>query len=237
MNHQVLFRDLGRMDYRSAWDLQETHFNAILEQKKQNQNHPGTSPDSTPNYLFFVEHPPVYTLGKSGDQNNLLISTLELQKIQAEYVETNRGGDITFHGPGQIVAYPILDLENFSIGLKTYIDKLEEVVIKTLLDYGISSSRLDHATGVWLDAGIPGKERKICAIGVRTSKFVTMHGFAFNINTQLDYFNSIHPCGFTNKGVTSLKKELGKTIDVEEVKTKLKTHFQQEFSMILMEQP
>ncbi len=231
MNHQVLFRDLGRMDYRSAWDLQETHFNAIIEQKKRNQNHPETSPGSTPNYLFFVEHPPVYTLGKSGDQNNLLISTLELQKIQAEYVETNRGGDITFHGPGQIVAYPILDLENFSIGLKTYIEKLEEVVIKTLLDYGISSSRLDQATGVWLDAGIPGKERKICAIGVRTSKFVTMHGFAFNINTQLDYFNSIHPCGFTNKGVTSLEKELGKGIDLEEVKAKLKTHFQQEFSM------
>ncbi len=234
MNTQILFQDIENMEYRLAWNYQEELFNRILQLKKQNQSSKNEEQEITPNYLLFVEHPPVFTLGKSGDQNNLLINHLELNKIKADYVKTNRGGDITFHGPGQLVAYPIFDLDNFKLGLKDYIEKLEEVVIRTLKEYGIESARLPAATGVWLDVGIPGKERKICAIGVRTSKFVSMHGFAFNINTDLNYFNHINPCGFINKGVTSLQKELSRPVDLDEVKFHVLRFFQAEFNSTII---
>ena len=171
---------------------------------------------------MFCEHPHVYTLGKSGSDNNLLINKQALAEKGVSFVRTNRGGDITYHGPGQIVGYPILDLDNFKLGIRKYIWLLEESMIVLLRDYGISSSRMEGASGVWLDADQPGKVRKICAIGVRTSRYVSMHGFAFNINTRLEYYNYINPCGFTEKGVTSLEKELGSIQDIENVKIQLK---------------
>lgn len=204
--------DWGLIEYNEAWQKQEDIFNKTLLQKQNNEQ--------TQNYLILCEHPHVYTLGKSGNEQNLLLNYIQLQAKNAQFVHTNRGGDITYHGPGQIVGYPIFDLENFEIGLKQYIYNIEEAVILTLDKYNIQSERLSGASGVWLDVGKPTC-RKICAIGVRSSKFVTMHGFALNVNTQLEYFNYINPCGFTDKGVTSLEKELGLKIDVEEVKKNL----------------
>lgn len=204
--------DWGLIEYNDAWQKQEDIFNETLLQKQNNEQ--------TQNYLILCEHPHVYTLGKSGNEQNLLLNYIQLQAKNAQFVHTNRGGDITYHGPGQIVGYPIFDLENFEIGLKQYIYNIEEAVILTLDKYNIQSERLSGASGVWLDVGKPTC-RKICAIGVRSSKFVTMHGFALNVNTQLEYFNYINPCGFTDKGVTSLEKELGLKIDVEEVKKNL----------------
>lgn len=218
MNKEIIFKDLGLIDYQDAWDYQESLFQETITQK----GHPDKP--QTSNFLLFCEHPHVYTLGKSGSENNLLINNQALAEKKVSFFRTNRGGDITYHGPGQIVGYPILDLENFKLGIRKYIWLLEESIIALLRDFGISASRLDGASGVWLDADQPGKVRKICAIGVRSSRYVTMHGFAFNINTKLEYYNYINPCGFTERGVTSLGKELGSKQDIEKVKIQLKAH-------------
>jgi len=215
MNEEIIYKDLGRMAYADAWDLQEELFQKVIAGKKDRAG------AKTPNYLLFCEHPHVYTIGKSGSENNLLINEDLLTAKGASLFKTNRGGDITYHGPGQIVGYPILDLERYGLGIKTYISLLEDSIITLLSEYGITSSRLDGASGVWLDAGNTNA-RKICAIGVRSSRYVTMHGFAFNVNTNLEYFSYINPCGFTDKGVTSLKKELGAPGDIEKVKSRLR---------------
>jgi len=222
---QVLFRDLGLIEYGDAWSYQENLFNKLITQKKS--NNPSEKKES---YLLFCEHPHVYTLGKSGSQNNLLIDDVQLKKINATFFKTNRGGDITYHGPGQIVCYPIIDLEQFKIGVKEYVYNLEQSVIETLKAYNINASRLNGATGVWLDVE-KKSDRKICAVGVRTSRYVTMHGFAFNVNTDLNYFSYINPCGFIDKGVTSMKKELRKEVNIEEVKNTLKNNISTVFGI------
>ncbi len=212
MNHTIKLTDWGLIDYNQAWERQESIFNETIKQKMEGLE--------TENLLVFCEHPHVYTLGKSGDEHNMLLNYIQLQAKDAIFVKTNRGGDITYHGPGQLVGYPIFDLANFSIGLKNYIHQIEEAIIKTLAEYNIPTTRLDGATGVWLDVDLPTC-RKICAIGVRSSRYVTMHGFALNVNTDLTYFNHINPCGFVDKGVTSIEKELGTKVDMEELKVKL----------------
>ncbi|MEI8204139.1 MAG: lipoyl(octanoyl) transferase LipB [Bacteroidota bacterium] len=230
-NRTVHFTDLGLKEYKETWDYQEQLFNASQEIK---QNIGLTSPPPpTPNYLIFCEHPHVFTLGKSGSENNLLINLIQLKAKNAVFFKTNRGGDITYHGPGQIVGYPILDLENFSLGIKSYIDYLEEVIILTLKEFEITSERLAGATGVWIDSNKPSA-RKICAIGVRASRYITMHGFALNVNTDLSYFSHINPCGFTDKTVTSMQKELGRDIPLDEVKKSLKNNFEDVFKMKLI---
>lgn len=206
--------DWGLVDYMTAWKKQEEIFEAVIQAKLNQQS---TSDIET---IVFCEHPHVYTLGKSGNASNLLVNEDFLRSKGAAFIKIDRGGDITYHGPGQIVGYPIINLENQGLSLKGYIHQMEEAIIKTLNMYNITATRLDGATGVWLDAE-SNKARKICAIGVRASRFVTMHGFALNVNTNLDYFNFINPCGFTTKGVTSMAKELNKTVNVEEVKTVL----------------
>ena len=221
----VKFEDLGLIDYKDAWEYQENTFAEYLKIKGKNRDLPDNQQMEIEGKLLFCEHPHVYTLGKSGGQNNLLISDEFLNKIQATYFKTNRGGDITYHGPGQIVGYPIFDLEKFNLSVKQYINNIEKVIIQTLAEYNIIADKMEGATGVWLDIDIPGKARKICAIGVKASRFITMHGFAFNVNTDLNYFNYINPCGFTDKGVTSLEKELGIKPDIKEVKMKLIEHF------------
>ncbi len=231
MNKQVTFKDLGLIDYKQAWDYQLELFNNIIEIKRQNFNLSPNSQLRTTNYLLFCEHPNVYTLGKSGSAENLLIDTIKLNNINATYYKIDRGGDITYHGPGQIVAYPILDLQNFNIGVKEYIWNIEESIILTLAEYNIKSERLEGATGVWIDTNDKHKARKICAIGVRTSRFTTMHGFAFNVNTDLQYFNYINPCGFTDKSVTSMEKELRLKQNIEEIKLVLKDKIQKIFKM------
>lgn len=231
MKTQVYFQDLGLIDYQEAWDFQEVLFNEIVEQKTANRDLLQCDQITTSNHLLFCEHPHVYTLGKSGTEDNLLINSIQLQAKHAKFYKINRGGDITYHGPEQIVAYPIFDLDNFGIMVREYINKLEEVIILTLKEYSIKGERLEGATGVWLDVDKAGKTRKICAMGVRTSRWVTMHGFAFNINTDLNYFNYINPCGFTDKSVTSLEKELGEKQDVEEVKKKLRKNFEKVFEI------
>ncbi|WP_439182093.1 lipoyl(octanoyl) transferase LipB [Carboxylicivirga taeanensis] len=215
--NNTIFEDLGIKDYKEVWDYQEQLFAEIVDVKLYNREHPDTLKPIT-NHLLFVEHPHVYTLGKSGVQNNLLINEQFLKQINATFYKINRGGDITYHGPGQLVGYPILDLEALSLQVKNYIFKLEEAIIQTLAEYGIESERLDGATGVWLDTKVPGQSRKICAIGVKASRYVSMHGFALNVNTDLSYFNHINPCGFVDKGVTSMEKELGRPVDMNEVK-------------------
>ncbi len=228
-NKTVIFQNLGRIAFKEAWDYQEALFQAIQDVKT------GKSINKK-QYLLFCEHPHVYTLGKSGSAENLLISEAFREEKQIEYFHINRGGDITYHGPGQLVGYPVIDLEEFGMGIKSYIYHLEEVIIRTLQEYGLEASRLNNAIGVWLDADHPAKARKICAIGVKTSRFVTMHGFAFNINTDLNYFSYINPCGITDKGVTSLQKELGKAVPFEEVAEKVKARFQDVFGMNLTNQ-
>lgn len=213
----IRFEDLGMMDYQKAWDYQEERFNALVEYKRGQED--GERPAQ---YLLFCEHPHVYTLGKSGDEHNLLIRQEFLRKIQATYYKTNRGGDITYHGPGQLVAYPILDLEHLGIGLKAYISLLESAIIELLEEYGIVATQMEGATGVWIDADHPVKARKICAIGVRSGRHVTMHGLALNVNTNLDYFTYINPCGFETKGVTSMEKELGGPQDLAMIKGRLR---------------
>ena len=213
MGREITYKDLGRIEYAEAWDFQEKLFQDIIEAKRKEGDYT--------NHLLFCEHPHVYTLGKSGSDTNLLLNKEALEQKGATFFRTNRGGDITYHGPGQIVGYPIIDLEAFDLGIRTYIELLEESVITLLGNYGLTASRLDGASGVWLDTGTPSA-RKICAIGVRSSRFVTMHGFAFNVNTNLDYFGYINPCGFVDKGVTSLQKELGQELDLEKVKLELR---------------
>ncbi len=215
MSYIVKYEDIGLKDYKEAWDYQATIFKLMTDRKKE----PGKEGSGEgPGTLIFVEHPHVYTLGKSGSENNLLIDYIQLRANNASFYRIDRGGDITYHGPGQIVGYPIFDLDMIRIGLKEYIHRLEDAIIKTLKEFGLLGSRLEGGTGVWLDPEIKGKARKICAIGVKASKYITMHGFAFNVNTDLSYFNHINPCGFTDKGVTSLEKELGSKQDIEAVK-------------------
>jgi lipoyl(octanoyl) transferase len=222
----IKFNDLGLMDYQQAWDLQESLFSALMESKVKAETDQKKPPAGT---LLFVEHPHVFTLGKSGVPENLLVNEAFLQSKGAALYKINRGGDITYHGPGQIVGYPILNLDAFKIGVREYIFRMETAVIQTLKSFDVDAGRLDGATGVWLDADIPGKSRKICAIGVRASRGVTMHGFAFNVNTDLSFYNLINPCGFTDKGVTSLEKELGHKTEFQDVKDKLLAAFLKEF--------
>ncbi len=226
---EVLFEDLGIRSYKDVWDYQEKLLAANTDLKRNEQA------ESTVNKLLFVEHKPVYTLGKNGNKQNMLITEENLAKRGIEYFEINRGGDITFHGPGQIVGYPILDLDKFKTDLGWYLRSLEEVIILTITEYGLKGERSKGETGVWLDTNIKGKERKICAMGIKCSRWITMHGFALNVNTNLDYFNFIVPCGIVDKQVTSMQKELGRELDFEEVQEKLKRNFEKVFSCELVE--
>jgi len=234
---EIIFRDLGKMDYQSAWDYQEKllHENVAIKTEVRRLLDLKIEPVvSTNHYLLFVEHPAVYTLGKSGNKENVLMSDEELAANDISFFHTNRGGDITFHGPEQIVGYPILDLEKFDTDIGKYLRNLEEVIILTLAEYGIKGERSFGETGVWIEPGIVGKERKICAIGVRCSRWITMHGFAFNVNTDLSYFNHIIPCGIVNKQVTSLEKELGNKADMREAKEIIKKNFEKIFDAKLL---
>ena len=221
MNKNVTFIDLGLKDYKEVWDFQEELFAKTLKAKREKT--------ATSHSLIFCEHPHVFTLGKSGSDKNLLVTEQWLTMAGATFYKINRGGDITYHGPGQTVGYPILDLEQFGMGIHQYIFALEEVIIKTLRDYAITSERLEGSTGVWLDTNNPLKVRKICAIGVRASRYVTMHGFALNVNSDLNYFQKIVPCGIPDKQVTSLQTELGKEIAIAEVNALLLKHFAEVF--------
>ncbi len=221
MSIQVTYKDLGLIEYKEAWDFQEKLLQEVVENKMQS---------ASVGYLLFCEHPHVYTLGKSGAQENMLLNSTQLKGINASFFHTNRGGDITYHGPGQIVGYPVVNLENLKLSIRDYIHNIEELIIITLKDYDITAERLEGATGVWIDPQ-NAKARKICAIGVRVSRSVTMHGFAFNINTDLKYFDYINPCGFTNKGVTSLEKETGCKHNLNDVKNKLKFNFAKLFDV------
>lgn len=233
MNKKIILQDLGLKDYKEAWDYQETLFQEIVDTKIGNRKN-GTE-TSTNNHFLFVEHPHVYTLGKSGDVKNLLLSEKQLEAKGARFYKINRGGDITYHGPGQIVGYPILDLENFFTDIHKYLRLLEEVIILTLADYGLKGTRSDGETGVWLDVGTPFA-RKICAMGVRASRWVTMHGFALNVNADLGFFDNIIPCGIRGKAVTSLNVELGaEHVDIEEVKQKIRKYFTEIFEAELLE--
>lgn len=226
-NKIIFINDLGLKDFKETWDLQEVYFQDIIKLKSENRKN--STLLNTSNYFFFVEHPHVYTLGKSGDLNNLLLNENQLKEKGAAFYKINRGGDITYHGPGQIVGYPILDLENFFTDIHKYLRLLEETIILTLKEYGINSERSQGETGVWLDVGTPFA-RKICALGVRASRWVTMHGFAFNVNADLGYFDNIIPCGIKGKGVTSLHVELGvENVNEEEVKSKIVKHFKSLF--------
>lgn len=230
-NKKVKFEDWGLMDYQAAWDKQEQIFADTIAIKTNNRNHPEEE-KITPNLLAFVEHPHVYTLGKSGKPENLLLDEKGIQEKNASYYKINRGGDITYHGPGQIVGYPILDLDNFFTDIHLYLRTLEEAIILTLKDYGIAAGRYPGYTGVWLDSDNE-KARKICAMGVRCSRWVTMHGFAFNVNADLDYFKNIVPCGIDDKDVTSMQRELGAEVDIQKVKEILKGHISVLFGMEL----
>ena len=231
-NRAVIFRDLGLIDYKEAWDYQEKLFQEVIDRKVNNRKLPFEEQQLPKHYLLFCEHPHVFTLGRSGDEANLVIKEGDLPSVQATFYKNNRGGDITYHGPGQIVGYPILDLDFFFTDIHKYLRFLEEAVILTLKDYGIEAGRIEGLTGVWLDQQDKLRARKICALGVRCSRWVTMHGFAFNVNTDLNYFNYIIPCGITDKQVTSMEKELGGKVDIEEVKLKLKNKIRILFSMV-----
>ncbi len=238
MNNQVVFfKDLGLIEYKTAWDYQESllaeNINIKTTARKEgNDSNPLIL--ATKHYLLFCEHPAVYTLGKSGNINNVLLSDQELQEKEISFFRTNRGGDITFHGPNQIVGYPIFDLEKFYTDIGKYLRNIEEVIIRTIADFGIKGERSEGETGVWIEPGILGKERKICAIGVRCSRWITMHGFALNVNTDLSYFNNIIPCGIQNKQVTSMEKETGEKINLDEVKQKIRKNFEEIFEMQLI---
>lgn len=240
----VIFSDLGIIPYKTAWDYQEELVRKNVEIKivarralagnsKQEAVVPTEEP--TTHYLLFCEHPPVYTLGKSGHMENVLISEDEMEEKEIEFFHTNRGGDITFHGLQQVVGYPILDLERFYTDIGRYLRELEEVIIRTIAEYGIIGGRSKGETGVWIEAGIPGRERKICAMGIRASRWITMHGFALNVNTDLSFFDNIIPCGIVNKKVTSIERELGHQVDLSEVKQHIKTHFCDVFEVTLSE--
>lgn len=232
----VRFADLGSWSYQRAWDFQESIFTEVVERKSSNRKLPEEERIATHDTLLFVEHPHVYTLGKSGDFGNLLADDERLKSIGAEFYRTNRGGDITYHGPGQLVGYPILDLDEHFTDIHRYLRTLEEVIIATLADYGLSGDRSPGETGVWLDVGTPFA-RKICAMGVRASRWVTMHGWAFNLNTDLRYFEYIIPCGIKDKAVTSLQRELGRPIDEVEAKARVAGHFARLFEVDLVVTP
>lgn len=231
MGKITYFSDLGLSPYLAVWGQQESIFKEIIDIKRQNYHLPPCEQIESHQHLIFCQHPHVYTLGKSGDAQNLLINQIELQANDAEFIKTNRGGDITYHGPGQLVGYPIFDLEALKLSVKEYIYHLEEAIIRVIEQYGIKGKRLDGAIGVWLEATEHLPERKICAIGVKVSRHVSMHGFAMNINTNLDYFNYINPCGFVDKSVTSLQKELGRKMDFEEVKSMVKKQLEDVFDL------
>ncbi len=215
--------DLGLKDYKECWDIQEELLAGVVADKR------ALGKPSEKNYFLLVEHPHVYTLGKSGDEKNLLAHGDLLKKIEATFYKINRGGDITYHGPGQLVGYPIIDLENYKIGVREYIERMEDAIIETIAEFGLTGRRKEGATGIWLDAEHRVRARKVCAIGVRVSRYVTMHGFALNVNTDMRYFNYINPCGFQSFGVTSIQQELGKEISMDEVKTLLKEKFNKIF--------
>lgn len=231
LNKKTKFVDLGQIDYQQAWDYQTNLFQSILDVKSQNRSVPVSEQQTTKNYLLFCEHPHVFTLGKSGDEKNLLVKKEELHTIEATYYHINRGGDITYHGPGQIVVYPIIDMENFFTDIHKYMRLLEESVIQTLAEFNIMAGRISGLTGVWIDFEDENKARKICALGVKTSRWVTLHGLAFNVNMDLNYFKYIVPCGIDDKAVTSLEKELGKQQDIEQVKSILKNKLSGLFEM------
>lgn len=235
---QIIFEDLGVINYKAAWDYQEELVKKNLQVKSEARNAiktghkpPGPTELATKNYLLFCEHPSVYTLGKSGHMENVLMSEAEMEEKEIEFFKTNRGGDITFHGLQQIVGYPILDLEKFFTDIGRYMRSLEEVIICTIGEYGIKGDRSKGETGVWIQPDIPGRERKICAMGIRCSRWITMHGFALNVNTDLGFFNNIIPCGIVNKQVTSIEKELGYKVDFEEAKEKVKRNFEKVFDV------
>ncbi|MFN7494748.1 MAG: lipoyl(octanoyl) transferase LipB [Cyclobacteriaceae bacterium] len=234
INKQTRFIDLGLIDYQQAWDYQTDLFNQILDIKKQNRNLAESEQVPTSNYLLFCEHPHVYTLGKSGDEKNLLVKKEDLHTIEASYFPINRGGDITYHGPGQLVVYPIIDLENFFTDIHQYMRLLEEAVIQTLATFQITAGRIPGLTGVWIGFDSMKHARKICAMGVKTSRWVTMHGLALNVSPDLSYFHHIVPCGIDDKVVTSLEKELGATIDMNEVKQVMKEKITSLFEMALL---
>ncbi|MBS1652636.1 MAG: lipoyl(octanoyl) transferase LipB [Bacteroidetes bacterium] len=234
-NKEIIVQHLGTLDYKKCWDYQEKLFNEIIQQKLFNRENP-TDIKPTKNYILFVEHPNVYTMGKSGNNEHLLISNEQLKNISAEFYKINRGGDITFHGPGQMVVYPILDLDNFFTDIHKYLRLLEESIIDTLKSFDINAGRSKGETGVWLDADIITKARKICAMGVRCSRWVTMHGLALNVNTDLNYFNYIVPCGITNKAVTSMEKEIIKKIKIELVEDAFKNNFEKLFNVTFKEE-
>jgi len=223
---EVTYVELGLKEYKEAWDLQESLFAATIAQKIALRN--GETEEPTKNYVLFCEHPHVYTLGKSGDENNLLLDDQHLKSVGATFHKINRGGDITYHGPGQLVVYPIFDLDHFFSDIHKYLRYLEEAVILTLAHYGIKGERFEGLTGVWIEPNTP-KERKICAMGVKCSRWVTMHGIGFNINSDLSYFNNIIPCGIENKSVTSMQEELGVKLDFQEVSTVLKNQLAKQF--------
>ena len=230
----MIFKDLGTIGYKSAWEYQEqllTENVSIKSKARQEGSDVAVAELPTRNYLLFCEHPPVYTLGKSGNIDHVLLSDDELQKNGIDFFHTNRGGDITFHGLQQIVGYPIIDLEKFYTDIGKYLRNLEESVILTIAEYGITGKRSNGETGVWIEPGVSGKERKICAIGVRCSRWITMHGFALNVNTDLSYFNNIIPCGIRGKQVTSIEKECGYKVNYDEVKDKLKKNFEKVFGV------
>ena len=231
INKKTKFIDLGLMDYQQAWDYQTTLFQSILDVKSRNRSLPLIEQQPTSNYLLFCEHPHVFTLGKSGDEKNLLVKKEDLHNIEATYYHINRGGDITYHGPGQIVVYPILDLENFFTDIHQYMRLLEESVIQTLAEFNVPAGRIKGLTGVWIDGDNEKSARKICALGVKSSRWVTMHGLAFNVNTLLEYFNYIVPCGINDKAVTSLEKELRSRPDLQQVKIILKEKMATLFNM------
>jgi lipoyl(octanoyl) transferase len=235
VSYRVIYEDVGLRDYKQTWDYQAGIFNKLVDAKKGARNISQTT-DTLPGTLILVEHPHVYTLGKNGSENNLLIDYIQLQAKDAAFYKIDRGGDITYHGPGQIVGYPVFDLERMRIGLKEYIFRLEETIIQTMGELGLSGSRLAGSTGVWLEPEIIGKTRKICAIGVKASRYITMHGFAFNVNTDLSYFGHINPCGLVDKGVTSLEKELGTKQDIAKVKEVLRRKIKGIFDLELINQ-
>jgi lipoyl(octanoyl) transferase len=235
INKKVKFLDLGSKDYKETWDFQEELFARTVARKIENRKSTDDKQLATDNYLIFVEHPHVYTLGKSGELAHLLLDEVGLKQKQATFYKINRGGDITYHGPGQLVGYPILDLDNFFTDIHKYLRYLEEAIILTLAEYGIIAGRIEGLTGVWLDHIEQKNPRKICALGVKSSRWVTMHGFAFNVNANLEYFGNIVPCGIADKAVTSMHLELGKSVDEVAVKEKVKQHLVNLFEMELIE--
>lgn len=228
---KVQYKDLGLIDYKEAWDMQQELFDNLTAIKLLNRDLPEKEQKPLQNHLFFCEHPHVYTLGKSGEMENLLLDEEGLKEKDIAFYKINRGGDITYHGPGQIVGYPIFDLEQITTDIGKYLRNLEEAIIRMLAEYEIVGQRLVGETGVWLDENDPIKARKICAIGVKISRWVSMHGFALNVNSDLSYFNNIVPCGIQDKGVTSMQKELGRELDMDEVKKKIRKHLQDLFSI------